>query len=350
MATSQELNKLPKQFRPRSTGAVLNITTPEVQPNLGRPQKNSAKKMLVDVQEEGVKTLGKKQKKAQLDNPVVDPKIDKKMLKRGIYSEVNDISRSATYAPSKTLIHSKSAASLLPSQQARRASLPHMYQDVTVEQPSVNGSPRQHFAYAEPHNDIPGHSLDSGVVMETNELLPSNPRTLSNSLDDLTDRRSRTNTAQVQFPLSLANTNSGATGHKHGEHFEYVLSQYGDCVVCDVLRDEPADNQTSLVDHLVTEQRERALYNRDSGVGNELQLRVIPNAGSSTPTTPMMVSSEVLPSPSKGLGLSRSVELPSGESHFMDVHSSSPKEKDFFETTNDLAKVKVFNKVLSYSV
>ena len=334
MATSpQELNKLPRQFRQRSGAAVLNITTPEVQPNLGSFQRSSAKKMLVNVQEEGVKTLGKKQRRAKMDNPVVDPSIDKRMLKRGIYSDVNDRSRSSsTYTPSNTLIHSNSTPALLPPPQARRASLPYVRHDVTLEQPSVNSSPKNFQSCA------PGQSLDNGVILDTVESTPHRPQVLSNSLEDLTEQRPRTNTTQVQFPLSLTNnaTSDVTTVQKCSEHLDHVLTQHGDCVVCDVLRSEPAVNKDSMVNHLVSEQREMAMHNRDSGIGNELQLNILPNTGSRV--SPIMMSTESLPSPSKGLGFSHSVELPLTEPRSMDLRSSL-REKDFFETTNDLAKV-----------
>ena len=333
MATSpQELNKLPRQFRQRSGAAVLNITTPEVQPSLGSFQRNSAKKMLVNVQEEGAKMLGKKQRRAQLNNPVVDPSIDKRMLKRGIYSDVSDRFRSATFAPSNTMLHSRSSPALLPPPQARRASLPYARHDVTLEQPSVNGS-TQHYA-----SGAPSRSMDSGVILDTAETTPHRPQVLSNSLEDLTTA-SQTNTTQVQFPLSLAsNATAGAsTVEKCSEHLEHVLTQHGDCVVCDVLRNEqPAVNKDSLVNHLVSEQRE--MHSRDSGIGNELQLNVLPNTDYRV--SPVMIES--LPSPSKGLGFSHSVELPSTESRSMDFRSPL-REKDFFETTNDLAKARVFS-------
>lgn len=337
MATSQELNKLPRQFRQRSGAAVLNITTPEVQPNLGSSQRSSAKKMLVNVQEEGAKTLGKKQRRAQLNNPVVDPSIDKRMLKRGIYSDVSDRFRSATFAPSNTMMHSRSSPALLPPPQSRRASLPYVHHDVTLEQPSVNGG-LQHFV-----SGAPGRSMDSGVILDTVETTPHRPQVLSNSLEDLTEQRPQTNTTQVQFPLSLANnaTAGVTTVQKCSEHLEHVLTQHGDCVVCDVLcNEEPAVNKGSLVNHLVSEQREMAMHSRDSGIGNELQLTTLPNTDHRV--SPVMIATESLPSPSKGLGFSHSVELPSTESHSMDFRSSL-RDKDFFETTNDLAKARVFS-------
>ena len=336
MATSpQELNKLPSQFRQRSGAAVLNITTPEVQPNLGSFRRNSAKKMLVNVQEEGAKTLGKKQRRAQLNNPVVDPSIDKRMLKRGIYSDVSERFRSATFAPSNTMIHSRSSPALLPPPQARRASLPYGRHDITLQQPSINGSP-QHFA-----SGAPGRSMDSGVILDTVEKTSHRPQALSNSLEDMTEQRSQTNTTQVQFPLSLANnaTPDVTTVQKCSEHLEHVLTQHGVCVVCDVLHNEqPVVNKDSLVNHLVSEQRE--IHSRDSGIGNELQLNILPNTDHRV--SPVMMAVESLPSPSKGSGFSHSVEVPSTESRSMDFRSSL-REKDFFETTNDLAKARVFN-------
>ena len=336
MATSpQELDKLPRQFRQRSGAAVINITTPEVQPKLGSFQRSSAKKMLVNVQEEGAKTLGKKQRRAQLNNPVVDPSIDKRMLKRGIYSDVSERFRSTTYTSSYTMIHSNSTPALLPPPQARRASLPYVRHDVTLEQPSVNGSPQR---YA---SGTPGRSLDSGVILDTVESTPHRPQVLSNSLEDVTEQRLQTNTTQVQFPLSLINnTTAGVTAvQKCSEHLGHVLTEYGDCVVCDVLRNEqPAVNKDSLINHLVSEQRE--MHNRDSGIGNELQLNSLPNTDSHV--SPVMMRTDSLPSPSKGLAFSHSVELPSTESHSMELRSSL-KEKDFFETTNDLSKARVFS-------
>ena len=323
MAASEELNKLPTQFRPRSGAAVLNISTPEVHPNLGRLQRNSsAKKMLVNVQEEGAKTLGRKQRKAQLDNPVLDPSVDKRMLKRGIYSEVNDRSRSATFTPSSTSSQSRSTSALLPPVQDRRASLPYVHHDVTIQQPSVNGTPP--FASHVPQ------SLDSGVVMDTVEPTQMRPQVLSSSLDDLTEQRSRTNSTQVQFPLSLTNNVMSSVATGQGCNSEHVLNKHGDCVVCDVLRSEPDANKSSLVNHL---QKEKSVHSRDSGVGNELQLNILSNSDGHQ----LM---EVLPSPSKGMGISRSVEIPSEELQSMDLRSPL-KEKDFFETTNDLAKVSV---------
>jgi len=328
MATSEDPNKLPKQFRPRSGAAVLNITTPEVQPNLGKPQRDSAKKMLVNVQEEGAKTLGKKQRRAQLDNPVVDPNIDKKMLKRGIYNDI-ERNRSATFA-SLTTTQSWSTSALLPPAQVRRTSLPYTHRDPTIHHPSVNGSP-QKFICHELRDHSPGRSLDSGVVMEVADSTLTRPQMLSNSLDDLTEQHPQTNTTQVQFPLSLANnvTSGGTTVQGCCEHFDNDLTKHGECIVCDVLHNEPL-----LINDTVSERE----HNRDSGVGNELQLNVLPNV---TPMGPMMLT-EMLPSPSKGLGLSRSTELPSAESHSMDLRSSL-REKDFFETTNDLEKVRKFS-------
>lgn len=325
MATSQELDKLPRQFRSRTNAAVINITTPEVQPNLGKLTRNaSAKKMLFNVQEEGAKTSGRKQRRAQRDNPVIDPNIDKRMLKRGIYSDINDRTRSATILP----LHPSSHADfeVVPSAQDRRASLPYLHhnRDVNVQQSSVNGSP-QHFT-----PPAPGQSMDSGVDMDTVELTQIRPQVLSNSLDDLTEQRSRTNSTQVQFPLSLANNVMGNVTTVPGcsEHSGHVLNQHGDCIVCDVLRSEPL-NKALPVNHTTPEQKETALHNRDSGVGNELQLNVLTNTNSQVG----MLSNKMLPSPSKGLEISRSVELPSPS-----VDSRSSREKDFFETTNDLAK------------
>ena len=335
MATSQDLNKLPKQFRPRSNEAVLNITTPEVQPNFGKPQRNSAKKMLFNVQEEGTKTLGKKQKRAQLDNPLVDPGIDKKMLKRGIYSEVTDRIRSATLTSMSTSQFELATSAPLPPPQIRRTSLPHMHHDLSINHPSVNGSPQRCVCH-DSHEHSPGHSLDSGVVMDTVEPTLPRAQTLSDSLDDLTEHRPLTNTvAQVQFPLSLAN--NVATGRtivrECDEHSGHVLSKQGDCVVCDVLRHERTIDKVALIDHSVFSEHREMLHNRDSGVGNELQLQLLPRH---------TVSSEMLPSPSKGLALSRSVEFSAAESHSMDLRSSL-REKDFFETTNDLAKARKFD-------
>ena len=332
MATSsQELNKLPRPFRERSGAAVVNITTPEVQPNLGRFQRDSVKKMLVNVREEGAKTSGKKQRRAQLDNPVVDPSIDKKMIKRGIYRDLN---RSATFAPSNTMNHSRSTPTMLPPQQARRASLPYTRRDVTFDQPSVNGSPQNFISCS------PGRPLDSGIILDTAEPSPHSPQVLSNSLEDLTEQRPQINTTQVQFPLSLANnpTSTVITIQGCGDHSEHVLDQNGDCVVCDVLHNDQTVNKDLLVDHMISEQRELAMYNRDSGIGNELQLNVLSSSGSRV--SPVMFSAETLPSPSKGVAFSRSVELPKTESRSVDFRSTL-KEKDFFETTNDLEKVRV---------
>ena len=329
MATSQELNKLPRQFRSRTNAAVINITTPEVQPNLGKfTRSSSAKKMLFNVQEEGAKTSGRKQRRAQRDNPVIDPNIDKRMLRRGIYSDITDRSRSATILP----LHpsSQTNSEEVPSSQVRRASLPYLHhKDVNAQRPSVNGSPQQFTPPA------PGQSMDSGVDMDTVELTQIRPQVLSNSLDNLTEQRSRTNSTQVQFPLSLANNVIGNITTVQGcsEHLGHVLNQNGDCVVCDVLRSEPSINKALPVNHTTPEQKEAALHNRDSGVGNELQL----NALTSTNNQVGMLSNEILPSPSKGLELSRSVELPSPS---VDLRSS--REKDFFETTNDLAKASMF--------
>ena len=275
----------------------------------------------------------------QLDNPVVDPSIDKRMLKRGIYSDVNDRSRAATYTPFSTMAHSRSSPSMLPPAQARRASLPH---DVNIEQPSLNGSP-QHFV-----SRVPGRSLDSGVILDNVESTPHRPRAraFSNSLEDLTEHRPLTNTTQVQFPLSLANntTTNVTTVQGCDEHISHVITEYGDCVVCDVLRTEPTVNNkdSSLVNHLVSEQKQIVMYNRDSGIGNELQLNVLPNTGSRV--SPVMFPTEHLPSPSKGLGFSRSVELPLTESRSMDLRASL-REKDFFDTTNELDKARVFSRI-----
>ena len=325
MATSQELDKLPRQFRSRTNAAVINITTPEVQPNLGKHnRRSSAKKMLVNVQEEGAKSLGKKQRKAQRDNPIIDPNIDKRMLRRGIYSDFNDRSRSATILPLHPSSHSN--FEVLPSAKDRRASLPYVHhKDVNIQQPSLNGSPR-HFT-----PPGPGQSMDSGVDMGTVELTQIRPQGLASSLDDLTEQRSRTNSAQVQFPLSLANNVTTVQGC--GEHLEHVLNQHGDCIVCDVLHSEQSMNKAFPVNHTTPEQKETALHNRDSGVGNDLQLNVL----TSTNNQVGILSNELLPSPSKGLQLSRSIELPSPS-----VDSRSPREKDFFETTNDLAKASMF--------
>lgn len=329
MATSQELDKLPRQFRSRTNAAVINITTPEVQPNLGKHnRRSSAKKMLVNVQEEGAKSLGKKQRRAQRDNPIIDPNIDKRMLRRGIYSDFNDRSRSATILPLHPSSHSN--FEVLPSAKDRRASLPYVHhKDVNIQQPSLNGSPH-HFT-----PPGPGQSMDSGVDMGTVELTQIRPQGLASSLDDLTEQRSRTNSAQVQFPLSLASnvTNNVTTVQGCGEHSEHVLNQHGDCIVCDVLHSEQSINKAFPVNHTIPEQKETVLHNRDSGVGNDLQLNVL----TSTNNQVGMLSNELLPSPSKGLQLSRSIELPSPS-----VDSRSPREKDFFETTNDLAKASMF--------
>ena len=297
--------------------------------------------MLVSVREEGAKTTGKKQKRAQLDNPVVDPSIDKRMIKRGIYSDLN---RSATFAPSNTMNHSRSTPTILPPQQARRASLPYTRRDVTFDQPSVNGSPQNFISSS------PGRPLDSGIILEdTAEPSSHRPQVMSNSLEDLTKQHPQTNTTQVQFPLSLANnpTSGVITVQGCSEHSDHVLNQNGDCVVCDVLHNEQTVNKHLLVDHMVSEQRELVMHNRDSGIGNELQLNVLSSSGNRV--SPVMFSTETLPSPSKGTGFSHSVEIPKAESHSMDLRSTL-REKDFFETTNDLAKVRVLYGVYPCSI
>jgi len=328
---SEGHDKIPEGIRPRTYAldSAVRLSTPEVQPSLGKhPQKDSAKNMLVNMQEERPKGMGKKFRRSMTDkSSTALSKVDKKMLKRGIVTDtVDQRSRSVTVMPMQGHTSLDS-----PSSRIRRLSLPPEGIDAQLplsdspQQFSVNGSRDQ--------------SHDSGVAMDATEYKPT-ILTSSSSPDDLVDEHRPRATTQEQFPMSFINNNSTSINVRVEtasppcpEDFGHFQTEHGDCVVCSALHGQVPTSGEPFINHLINEDREVVVHSRDSGVGNDIHMNTLANVkGRSTPPSLQM---EMVQNPlhiPMGSGFSQSMKLPSSDMQ------SPLREKDFFETTNDLAK------------
>ena len=117
------------------------------------------------------------------------------------------------------------------------------------------------------------------------------------------------------------------------ENFGHFLSEQGDCVVCNALHSQPSMSGEPFINHLINEDRQVVVHSRDSGIGNDIHMNILANVKGRSP--PPSLQMEMVQNPVQipmGSGFSRSIELPSSDMR------SPPREKDFFETTNDLAK------------
>jgi len=329
---SEGSDKTPEGIRPRTyaLNSVVRLSTPEIQPSLGKyPQKDLAKTMLVNIQEEGPRGVGKKFRRSMMEKSGALTKGDKKMLKRGIVTTdlVDQRARSVTLLPMQGQTSSDSSSGV------RRLSLPPEGLDDqllcinTPQQFSLHGSRNQ--------------SHDSGVAMDTTEL---KPRTLtsSSSLDDLMDEHRPRAVTQEQFPMSFVNNNSTGVGVRVEtasppcpEDYGHFQTEQGDCVVCNALHNQTTLGDEPFINHMMTEHRDVVLHSRDSGIGNDIHMNTLANIKGKSPSPSVQIKMMQNPVQSMGSGFSQPMELP-----MSDVRSPL-RDKDFFETTNDLAKASV---------